>query len=158
MLLFTCLYFSDPSGSDRFFLRSLRLPDRLIISALIQFFFLVGVVVFFWRCLPRISLAVSVTAVLKVVIIEFRSISSLFIMVRSRNFPPILVWKVSDTLGSFSFPRSNLSLVCVGSLILFRRSWKGIISKSWSLPMFAPGKLRVLAMFTPDRKRFLTRM
>ena len=40
----------------------------------------------------------------------------------------------------------------------FRRWQKVIISKSWSLPMSAPGKLRVLAMFTPDRKRFFTRM
>ena len=57
-----------------------------------------------------------------------------------------------------SFPRSNLSLVCFCLLILFRWRLKVIISKSWSLPKSAPGKLRVLAMFTPDRKRFLTRM
>ena len=66
---------------------------------------------FFWRCLPRMSLAVSVTAVLKVVIIESMSLSSLFMMVRGANFPPIITWKVSNTLGSFSFSRSNLSLV-----------------------------------------------
>ena len=59
-------------------------------------------VLFFWRCLPRISLAVWVTAVLKVVIIESMSISSLYIMVRGANFPPIIAWKVSNTLGSFS--------------------------------------------------------
>ena len=34
-----------------------------------------------------------------------------------------------------------------GLLILFGRKWKVIISKSWSLPMSAPGKLHVLAMF-----------
>ena len=49
----------------------------------------------------RISkLAVSVTAVLKVVIIESMFISSLFTMVRGANFPPIIVWKVSNTLSS----------------------------------------------------------
>ena len=37
-----------------------------------------------------ISLAVSVTAVLKVVIIDFMSASSLFMMVRGANFPPIM--------------------------------------------------------------------
>ena len=52
--------------------------------------------------MPRISLAVSVTAVLKVVIIEFMSVSSLFMMVRGTNFPPIIVWKVSNTyIGIF---------------------------------------------------------
>ena len=30
---------------------------------------------------------------------------------------PIIAWKVSNTLGSFSFSRSNLSLVCFGLLI-----------------------------------------
>ena len=63
-----------------------------------------------------------------------------------------------NTLGSFSFLMSNLSLVSFGLLILFRRRWKVIISRSWLLPMSATGKLNVLAMFTPDRKRFLTRM
>ena len=43
--------------------------------------------VFFWRCLPRISLAVSVTAVLKVVIIESRSVSSLSTMMRGEKLP-----------------------------------------------------------------------
>ena len=113
---------------------------------------------FFWRCLPRISLAVSVTAVLKVVIIESMSVSSLLMMVRGANLPPTIAWKVSNTLGSLSFSRSNLSLVCFGLLIFFRRRQKVIISKSWSLPMSAPGKFCVLAMFTPDQKRFLSRM
>ena len=88
----------------------------------------------FWRCLPRISLTVSVTAVLKVVIIGSMSVSSLFMMVRE-------TW-----------------VFCFNVLILFRRRWKVIISKSWSLPVSVPVKLRVLALFTPDRKRFLTRM
>ena len=95
-------------------------------------------------------------AALKVVITESMSASLFFVMVRGANFPPIIAWKVSNTLGTVSFSRSNLSLVCFGLLILFRRRWKVIIIKSWSLPMSAPGKLRVLALFTPDRKRFLT--
>ena len=76
-----------------------------------------GKVFFFWRCLPKISMAVSVTAVLKVVIIESMSVSSLLMMVRGANLPPIIAWKLSNTLGSFSFSRSNLSLVCFGLLI-----------------------------------------
>ena len=126
MLLFTSLYFSDPSGSNLFFLSSLLLSHRSRISAVIQGFL-------FWQCLPRISLAASVTAVLKVVITESMSVSSLLMMVRGANLPPIIAWKVSNTLGSSSFSRSNLSLVCFGLLILFRRRWKVIISKSWSL-------------------------
>ena len=63
-----------------------------------------------------ISLAVSVTAMLKVVIIESMSVSSLLMMVRGVNLPPIIAWNVSNTLGSFSFSRSDLSLVCFGLL------------------------------------------
>ena len=98
------------------------------------------------------------TVVLKVVIIESMPASSLLMMVIGANFPPITAWKVSSTLAYFSFSRSNLSLVCFGLLILSRRRWKVTISTLWSLPVSALGKLRVLAIFTPDRRRFLTRM
>ena len=40
LLLFTSLYFSDPSGSNRFFLSSLLLWHRSRITAVTQFFFL----------------------------------------------------------------------------------------------------------------------
>ena len=50
---------------------------------------------FFWRCLPRISLAVSITAVLKAVIIESRSVASLSTIVRGANLPPAIAWKGS---------------------------------------------------------------
>ena len=66
-----------------FLLSSLLLSHRSRISAVIQSFF-------FWRCLPRISLAVSVTAVLKVVIIESMSVFSLLMMVRGASLPPII--------------------------------------------------------------------
>ena len=52
-------------------------------------------VFFFWRYLPRVSLAVSVTAVCKVVISESRSVSSLFLKTRcfavSLSIPAILL-------------------------------------------------------------------
>ena len=63
-----------------FFFSSLFFSHRLRISSVTQGFF-------FWRCLPRISLAVSVTAVLKMVITESMSASSLFIMVRGAKLP-----------------------------------------------------------------------
>ena len=69
MLLFTSPYFSDPSGSHRYVLSSLLLSHRSRISAVARVFF-------FRQCLPTILQAVSVTAVLKVVIIESRSVSS----------------------------------------------------------------------------------
>ena len=75
-------------------------------------------------------MAVLVTAVLKVVIIESMSVSSLLMMVRGANLLPFIAWKVSNTLGSFSFSRSNLSLVCFGLLVFYRRRRKVIISKS----------------------------
>ena len=75
MLLFTSLYSSDPSDSNRFFLSSLLLSHRSRIYVVSQGFV-------FWRWLPRISLAVSITAVLKVVIIGSRSVSLLSMMVR----------------------------------------------------------------------------
>ena len=59
-----------------------------------------------------ISLAVSVTAVLKVVIIEYMSVSSLLIVVRGANFSLIIAWKVCDTLGSFKF-RGQTCVLCV---------------------------------------------
>ena len=52
-------------------------------------------------------------------IIESMSVSSLLMMVRGANLPPIIAWKVSNTLGSFSFSRSNLSLACFGLPIFF---------------------------------------
>ena len=53
------------------------------------------------------------------VIIESLSASSLLMMVRGANLPPIIAWKVSNTLGSCSFSRSNLSLVSFGLLVFF---------------------------------------
>ena len=91
MLLFTSLYLSDPSGSNLF---SLSYTDQ----ELLQDFSSDDVC----EC---ISLAVSATAVLKVVITESMSASSLQVMVRGGNIPPSIAWKISNTLGSFSFSR-----------------------------------------------------
>ena len=64
--------------------------------------------------------------------------------------------KVQATSGFLSFSRSNLSLCWFGFLAFFRRTQKIIITWSWSFPVSAPGKLLVLWMLTPDRKRFFT--
>ena len=81
------------------------------------------------RCFPRISLAVSVTILLKVLVSKFTSVSSSS-MIRGANFPPIIALNASATSGSLSFSMSNLILVGFGLLILFMRMWKVVISKS----------------------------
>ena len=151
MLLFTSLYYSDPSGSNCFFLSSLLLLHRSRISAVTQ------------GCFLLTMFAKDLTGCFNHCCVESGDhwIQVCVFIVHDGErckLPTCNSWKVSNTLGSFSFLRSNLSLVCFGLLILFRRRWKVIISKSWSLPVSASGKLRVLAMFTPDRKRFLTRI
>ena len=85
ILLLISLYFSDPSGSNRFFLSSLLFCTDQKIAALTQGYF------FSSDDVCHISPAVSITAVLKVVIIESRSVSSLSMMVRGANFPPVIV-------------------------------------------------------------------
>lgn len=47
------------------------------------------------------TIYVSSPAVLKVVIIDSMCVSSLFMMVRDANFPPIMAWEDSNALGSF---------------------------------------------------------
>ena len=131
-------------------INSLRLSHRSRISTMTHDFLTV-------RCFARISLAVSVTAALKVSVNMSKSMS-LSSMERAANFPPIIAWKTSATCGSFSLSTSNLILACPCFLVLFKCSLKVIITSSWSLPMLAPGKLLVLAMFTVELNRFLTMM
>ena len=74
------------------------------------------------RCLSRMLLAVSVTAVLKLLIKASISVSW-FSRVRSEaNFPPIVAQKMSAMLGSMSFSRLNLILRLPSFFILWRWS------------------------------------
>ena len=149
MSFFTSMYFSDPSGSNLFFLSSLLLSYRSSISAVTQGLFssddvyqgsnwlFQSLLCWRWSLNP-----------------------CLYLHCERCKLPAYHSLEGFQHIGIFQFSRSDLSdfpgLVCFGLLILFRRRWKNIISKSWSLPMSAPDKLRVLALFTPDRKRFLT--
>ena len=120
MSLFTSLYFSDPSGSNLFFLNFLLLSRRSRISAVTQ-----GL--FFWRCLPRISLVVSVTAVL----CGNHRIHFCVFIIHDGERSKLLAYHSLESIQHiwiFQPFRSNLSLVCFGSLILFWRRWKAIIS------------------------------
>ena len=158
MLLFTSLYFSEPSGSNRFFLSSLLLSHRSKMSAVIHFF-----IFFFslslWRCLPRISLTVSVTAVLKVEKNHWIYVRIFIAHDGERCKPP--AYHISEgfqNVGIFQLFEVKLEACVFWLADFFQVKAEGHHHKSWSLPVSAPGKLCVLAMFTPDRKRFLTRI
>ena len=53
---------------------------------------------FMRRCLPRISLVVSVTAMFIAVIIMSMSLSSFSSKMSGANFPPIFAWKAFATV------------------------------------------------------------
>ena len=57
-----------------------------------------------------------------------------------------LLEKCKPYLGPSASQDQNLSLGWFGFLAFFRRTRKVIITRSWSLPMSAPGKLLVLWM------------
>ena len=84
-------------------------------------------------------------------------LSSLRLM-SGANFPPVVAGNVPATSGCLNLSRSNLSLDWVGFYVFFRRTRKVIITRSWALPMSAPGKLLVLWTLTPDWNRFLSNM
>ena len=75
-------------------------------------------------------MAVSVIILLKVLVSKFTSESLSPSTISGANFPPIIALNASATSGSLSFSVSNLILVGFGLLILFRRMWKVVISKS----------------------------
>ena len=111
--------------------------------------------IFLWHSFSSISLAASVTAVLYIVVIMVLMSMSLSLRPTSGvNFPHIVAWKLHAGSRSLNFSRTNLSLGWFGFLTSFRWTRKVIITRSWSLPMFAPGKLLVLWMLTPDPKCF----
>ena len=63
------------------------------------------------HCLPRMLLAVFVTAVLKLLINASISVSRFSRARSGANFPPIVARKISAMLGSLSFSRLNLILM-----------------------------------------------
>ena len=113
---------------------------------------------FLLRCsFPSISVAASATAVLEVVIMLSISMSSSLSPMSGANFPPIVARKLQAASGSLSYLRSKLSLGWFDFLAAFRRTRKVNITRSWSLPMSVQGKLLVLWMLTPARKRLFTK-
>ena len=76
--------------------------------------------------LPRMLLAVSVMAVLKLLIKASISVSWFSRARSGANFPPILARKISAMLGSLGFSRLNLILMLPWFVILWRRSLKAI--------------------------------
>ena len=120
--VFTFLYLSLPSVSPFFFFSYSLLSHRSRMSEVTHGFFM-------RRCFPKISLAVSVTAMFITVIIVSMSLFSFPSRMSGAHFPHIFAWKAFATVGSFSFSRSYCIRVLVGFIILFRRSRKVIVSK-----------------------------
>ena len=84
-----------------------------------------------------------------VVIMVSMSMSSLLSPMSGANFPPTVAWKVQAISGSLSVSRSNLSLGWFAFLAFFRRTRKVSITRPWSLPMSAPGKLLIGSASSP---------
>ena len=126
-LLFTSLCFSDPSGSNLFFLSSLLLSHRS--KKNVQW----PSCCFFWFFFLTMF-AMNLTGFRSHCFEGFQHI---------RIFQPFEVKLESSVFW------------LVGSWFFFRRRRKVIASNSRSLPMSAPGKLPVPALFTPKWKRFL---
>ena len=150
MLLFASLYFSDPSGSNLFFFSSLPLSHRSRISSEAYVFLLL---LFFCFFVFPTTFAKDFTSCFSDCCVESNDhwihVCTFIVHDGERyKLPAYHSLETFNTLGSFSFSWSNFSLMCLGWLILFRRRWKVVISNSWPLPMSAPGKRRVLAMFT----------
>ena len=110
------------------------------------------------RFLPRTSMAVSVTAVLNMLVKLSILVPSASRSRSGANFPQIWASKTSATFGSFSFSRSNLILVWSCFFIFLRCKRKDIMTSSWSLYMSAHRKLRVCAMLTDVWNRHFTKM
>ena len=95
---------------------------------------------FFLQCFPRVLLAVSVTAVLKLCVIVSTSASA---KISGKNVPPINALNSSVMLGSLSFSRSNFILGFYSLPIFFSRTF----ITSWSLPTSAPSMLTLPRIF-----------
>ena len=110
-MLFTSLYFSDPSGSKLFFLSSLP-----IVAQTKNFCMDPGFI------LPAMF-AKDLTDCFSHCCVEdgnhwIHICIFIFHDGERCKLPAYHTWKVSNTLGSFRFSRSNLRLVCFGLLVL----------------------------------------
>ena len=122
MLLFTSLYFSDPSGSNLLFFSSLLLWHRSRISAVIQFFCL-----FFFFLLTMF--AKDLTGCFSHCCVEGGNhwiCVCIFVAHDGERCKPPAYHSLEgfQHVGIFQLSRSNLSLVCFILLIFFRRRRK----------------------------------
>ena len=118
MLLFTSLYFSDPSGSNLFFFSSLLLSHRSRISAVIQGFFLLTM------------FAKDLTGCFSHCCVEGDDhwiYVCIFVARDGERYKPPAYQSLegSNTLGSLSFSRSNFSLMCFGLLVFSQAKAEG---------------------------------
>ena len=151
MLLFTSLYFSEPSGSNHFFLGSLLLLHRSRISAVTQDFFLLTMFAKDFTSYFRHCCVEGGGHWIHVCIFIIHDGKSCKIPVYHR-------FEGSQHIGIFQLFGVNLEYLCALACWFFSGEGGRLSLARRSLPMSAPGKLRVLALFTSDRKHFLTRM
>ena len=77
---------------------------------------------------------------------------------RAANFPPTLAWSASAILGSLSFSRSNRIPGLFMKRLVFSFNLMVVSTRSWSLPLLAPGKDIVFALLMLDLKHWGVRM
>ena len=147
------LYF-DAHPRWLFYLFSSLLSSQMLRAFVTQGFFQT----LFWQVTAEFTFAImepgqcfwQVTGEFKFAIIEPGSmvlIPTIWIIMRGPNLY-VVAWKTSTTAESFCYSRSNFNQVWVALLAFLSRILKVIINKSWSLPVFALGKLYVLRVLT----------
>ena len=91
----------------------------------------------FFLCLPRSSSAVEISLSYR---LFARVSTSLLRMQRAANFPPTIAWNTYTLFGSLSFSRSNQMWGHFFKCLFFSFSLMVVSTRSWLLPMSAPGK------------------
>ncbi|KAH3885336.1 hypothetical protein DPMN_009330 [Dreissena polymorpha] len=72
---------------------------------------------------------------------------------RAASLPPICDRNTAVITGSFNFSKFNQMRGFFVMRLLFNFSFIVVNTKSWSLPMYAPGNILVLALLMLDLKR-----
>ena len=104
---------------------------------------------FFFLLLPITSSAYWIRISFKSLAIDSTSSD---IVGRAANLPPIVAWITSSIDTSCNFSRSNRILGLLGCFWAFSLSLKAQSTRSWSLPISAPGNVLIWALFMLDLK------
>ena len=109
----------------------------------------------FFLCLPRISSSVERSPSFKL----FARVSTLLSRTqRAANFQPTLAWNISAIFGSLSFSKSNRMRRLFVKRLVFSFKLVVVSTRTWLLPVSAPGKDLVFTLLMLDLKRWGDRM